>query len=122
MAADDIRPTLKSLRRQGYKMGLVSNRGESIEKEAKDLGFKPFFDFYFTAGDVDSWKPDPAIFEHAVFLAESDPESTTYIGDNYYTDVVGAQNAGIHPILYDPRNIFPDVDCQKITRISDLIN
>ena len=119
---DDVRPTLKSLRRQGYKMGLVSNRGISIEKEAEELGFKPFFDFYFTAGDVESWKPDPAIFDHAVFLAESDPDTTTYIGDNYYTDIIGAQNAGIHPILFDPRNIFPDVDCQKITSISDLLN
>ena len=70
---------------------------------------------------VYSWKPDPAIFEHAVFLAESDGDTTVYIGDNYYTDVLGAQNAGILPILYDPRNIFPDIDCEKITSIGDLL-
>ncbi len=119
---DDVRPTLKSLRRQGYKMGLVSNRSASIEEEIKEFGFKPFFDFYFSSGDVESWKPDPAIFEHAVFLAECEPEETVYIGDNYFTDVVGAQNAGIYPILYDPRNIFPDVECQKIVRIGDLLS
>ena len=119
---DDVRPTLKALRRQGYKMGLVSNRKKSIEGEVKEYGFEPFFDFYFTSGDVEVWKPDPAIFDHAVFLSESDPESTTYIGDNYFTDVVGAQNAGLHPILYDPRNIFPEVECQKIFTIGELLS
>jgi len=120
--SDDVRPTLKALRRLGYKMGLVSNRPNPIEAEVKDLGFESYFDFSFTSGEVKMAKPDPRIFEHALYLADSSPEITAYIGDNYYTDIVGARNAGIYPVLIDPRNIFPDVECQRINKISDLVS
>ena len=118
---EDVKPTLKALRSKGYKMGVVSNRSGSIEEEIYELGFDVYLDFFFTSGDIQIWKPDPGIFEHALFLAESTPEVTAYIGDNFYTDIIGAKNAGIYPILYDPRNIFPDANCQVITDISDLV-
>jgi putative hydrolase of the HAD superfamily len=121
LVGTDVKPTLKALRGKGYKMGLVSNRSKSIDDEIKKLGFDTYLDFFFASGDVQIWKPDPGIFEHALFLAESTPKTTAYIGDNYYTDIIGAKNAGLHPILYDPRNIFPDVDCQVISNISDLV-
>lgn len=120
--ADDVRPTLKNLRRLGYKMGLVSNRSNPIEAEVKDLGFKSYFDFSFTGGEVNYSKPDPRIFEHALYLAESSPEVSAYIGDNYYTDVIGARNAGLYPVLFDPRDIFPDAECHRIYKISDLVS
>jgi len=122
MIPDDVRPTLKALRGLGYKMGLVSNRSFPIETEVKDLGFESYFDFSFTSGEVKSAKPEPEIFEHALYLADSGPEISAYIGDNYYTDVIGAQSAGIYPILYDPRNIFPEAKCHKISKISDLVS
>jgi HAD superfamily hydrolase (TIGR01549 family) len=117
---EDVKPTLKALRTQGYAMGLVTNRSSSIAEEVEGMGFSPYFDFFYSAGDVNSWKPHAGIFEHALYLAESSPEEAAYIGDNYYTDIVGARNNGLYPILYDPRYVFPDADCQVITRISDL--
>jgi HAD superfamily hydrolase (TIGR01549 family) len=122
LVGDDVKSTLKNLRGLGYKMGLLSNRSNSVDDEIKELGFDVYLDFYFTSGDLQIWKPDPRIFEHALFLAGSTPQTTAYIGDNYYTDIIGARNAGIYPILYDPRNIFPDADCQVITNISDLVS
>lgn len=119
---DDVRPTLKSLHAKGYKMGMVTNRSGSVEGELKEHGFYAFFDFQFTAGEVDSWKPDPGIFEHALYLAESSSDSTAYIGDNFYTDVIGARNSGIYPILMDPRDVFPEADCQVIRSIGDLLS
>jgi putative hydrolase of the HAD superfamily len=121
LVVEDVKPTLKALRSMGYKMGVVSNRSKSIEAEIQKLGFDIYMDFYFASADIQIWKPDPGIFEHALFLAESIGATTAYIGDNYYTDIIGAKNAGLHPILYDPRYIFPDADCQVITDISDLV-
>jgi len=119
---DDVKPTLKALRQLGYKIGVLSNRSNSIDDQIRELGFDVYLDFYFSSGDIQIWKPDPEVFEHALYLAESTPETTAYIGDNYYTDIIGARNAGIYPILYDPRNIFPDVDCQVIADISGLVS
>ena len=121
LVPDDVRPTLKGLHAKGYKMGLVSNRSDPIEEEIKELGFIPFFDFHFTAGDIDSWKPDAGIFEYALYLAESTPDVTAYIGDNYFTDVIGARSMGIYPILMDQRNTFPDADCMVIRKIGELL-
>ena len=92
-----------------------------MKKRSKNLDSLPFFDFHFTAGDIDSWKPDPGIFEHALYLAESTPDVTAYIGDNYYTDVIGARSMGIYPILMDQRNTFPDADCMVIRKIGELL-
>jgi putative hydrolase of the HAD superfamily len=117
----DVLPTIKTLRRTGYVMGLVTNRSNPIQQEVEALGFLPYFDFCFTAGEVDSWKPHPEIFDHALYLAESTPQETAYIGDNYFTDILGASEAGLYPILYDPRNVFPEADCQVITKIGDLV-
>jgi HAD superfamily hydrolase (TIGR01549 family) len=119
---DDVRPTLKKLRGLGYKMGLISNRPNPIESEVKEIGFESYFDFCFTSGDVQVAKPDPKIFEHALYLADSSPNISAYIGDNYYTDIIGAQNAGIYPVLFDPDNIFPNAECQIITKIGDLVS
>ena len=121
LVPEDVRPTLKTLHAQGYKMGMVTNRSGSIEDDLNELGFLAFFDFQFTAGEIDAWKPDPGIFEHALYLAECSSDATAYIGDNYYTDVIGARIAGIYPILMDPRNVFPDADCQVIRSIGDLL-
>jgi HAD superfamily hydrolase (TIGR01549 family) len=117
---EDVKPTLKKLRSQGYTMGLVTNRSDPVNEELEEYGFIPYFDFYFAAGEIDVWKPDPGIFEHALYLAGSNPEETTYIGDNFYTDIVGARNANLYPILYDPRSTFPEADCQVIRKIGEL--
>jgi putative hydrolase of the HAD superfamily len=120
IVAEDVRPTLKTLHLQGYILGLVSNRSKPIQDEIDQLGLLPFFDFLVTAGEVNSWKPDPDIFEYALYLAEASPESAAYIGDTYYTDIIGAQAAGLFPILFDPSQTFPDAQCMVIRSLSDL--
>jgi len=44
------------------------------------------------------------------------------VGDNYYADVVCARQAGMTPILYDPKGIFPDADCMVIAQMRELQN
>ena len=51
---------------------------------------------------------------------ELSPKETLYIGDNYFADVVGARNAGLAPLLYDPRGIFPEADCARMTSFTEL--
>jgi len=71
-------------------------------------------------GEVDSYKPDPAIFEHALQRGNVTAQETIYIGDNYYADVVGARRAGLRPILYDPEGVFPEADCPTIKSFDEL--
>ncbi|MBC8506673.1 MAG: HAD family hydrolase [Anaerolineales bacterium] len=112
--------TLGFLREAGYKVGLVSNRTNPCNEELQELGLSPYLDFAYVAAEVGAWKPDPAIFNRAFEVTGSSPERIVYIGDNYYADILGAKNAGITPILLDPRGIFPDAECAVIRSLGEL--
>jgi HAD superfamily hydrolase (TIGR01549 family) len=112
--------TLGNIKHAGYNLGLISNRSSPCQDLCKTLGILPYFDFVYVAAEVDVWKPDPRIFDRGLGLTGSRPERTVYIGDNYYADVVAAQNAGLQPVLLDPKSIFPDPGCAVISKIQDL--
>ncbi|MEN8173798.1 MAG: HAD family hydrolase, partial [Chloroflexota bacterium] len=116
----DVPGTLENLRDAGYTIGLVSNRRTPIVEELEELGLTPYLDFSYVAGEVDIWKPNPEIFDRAKKETGFSSEEMVYIGDNYYADVVGAQRAGITPILIDPEHVFPDADCVVIRSIGEI--
>jgi putative hydrolase of the HAD superfamily len=112
--------TLSVLSAAGYSLGLISNRSNPCQEYCESTGLSEFFKFAYVAAEVDAWKPDPRIFDKALEVTGSRPEATVYVGDNYFADVVGAKDAGIQPILFDPNSIFPNADCIAIKRIQDL--
>jgi len=118
-------PTLQTLRSNGYQVGLLSNRQSPCDDRLEELGLDGCFDLVLVAGEVDAWKPDPGIFHEALRRLDATPSQTAHIGDNFYTDVIGAQNAGMHPILYDPGGVFPEAECpvlQSLEGVLDILN
>lgn len=114
---------LWNLREAGLVVGLVSNRGEPLTGLAIELDIIEHFNFTLSAGQVNSWKPDAGIFRHALRLGgEAAPEEAVYVGDNYYTDVVGASGVGIDAILVDEEDAFPEAkkECLVISQLSEL--
>ena len=111
---------LPHLRESGYTLGVVSNRDKPYQSEIEGFGMGEYFQFSLAAGEVNSWKPEPGIFEHAIKMSGTTPEQTLYIGDNYFADVVGARRAGLQPVLYDPRRLFQEPDCPVITNFYEL--
>jgi len=118
---EETHTVLPGLRQSGFTLGVVSNRDNPYLDEIDRLGMQGYFHFSLAAGEVRSWKPEPGIFKHAVKMAGSTPEQTLYIGDNYFADVIGAQRAGLRPVLYDPRGLFDDPDCPVITSFEELV-
>jgi HAD superfamily hydrolase (TIGR01549 family) len=117
---DDVVPMLQSVRESGRKMAVVSNRPDPLGPILEGLGLAKYFDFLLAAGEVDYWKPDPRLLLHAASMAGVQPDEIVYIGDNYYADVVCSRQAGMTPILFDPKCLFPDADCLVISRMSEL--
>jgi len=113
--------TLGTLQEAGFTLGLVSNRSNPCQEECEELGLLGYFDFAYVASEVDAWKPDPRIFDRALELSASAPERVLYIGDNYYADIVGAQKAGLQPVLLDEKGVFPEAACAVIERLEDLL-
>ncbi len=117
---EDAMRLLPALKDRGYPLALISNRDKPYQEEAQALGLGTFFDLVLAGGELDMWKPEPHIFVHACQQLNVLPTETTYVGDNYFADVIGARRAGLRPVLYDPRGIFDEPGCATIRSFDEL--
>jgi HAD superfamily hydrolase (TIGR01549 family) len=117
---EDVRRALPQLKQTGYLMGIISNRDKPFQSELNEYGIGEFFDFSLAAGEVNMYKPEPGIFEHALRRVKLSAKEVIYVGDNYYADVIGAQRAGLRPVLYDPMGVFPEADSPTIKSFDEL--
>ena len=116
----DVREVLVELQRQGYLMAVLSNREKPFQDVLDTHHIAGFFAFAIAACEVDSYKPEPGLFEHALKRAGLAPQEAVYVGDNYFADVVGSRRAGLQPVLFDPDVIFPEADCITIRSFGQL--
>jgi HAD superfamily hydrolase (TIGR01509 family) len=92
-------PRAKDLVVRLHDLGLVvvlaTSAPEDLLNAAVDLlGIDGCFDRATSADDVESSKPDPAIFQTAISIARLDPERVLTIGDSIW-DIRAARAAGI---------------------------
>lgn len=90
----------------GMKTCLLSNN-----KEPRVAAFAKQVDspYIYKAG-----KPKVKNYEKAMALMETDRESTLFVGDQLFTDVYGANRAGIYSILVKP--IHPKEEIQIVLK------
>ncbi|MCJ7434696.1 MAG: HAD family hydrolase [Anaerolineales bacterium] len=112
---------LSQLKETGYRLGVVSNRDNPFTEELEKLGLNPYFDFSLAGGEVGSFKPETGIFQAALERMDAAAQETVYVGDNYFADVIGSRRAGLVPVLYDPRGLFPEAGCPTITSFDQLV-
>ena len=86
-----------------YKLHLITNGFAEVQWiKLENSGLKPFFEHIIISEEVGTQKPDKAIFEIAMDRAATHADECIMIGDNYNTDIVGAQNAGIDQVFFNP--------------------
>jgi putative hydrolase of the HAD superfamily len=111
---------LAELKNAGYLLGVISNRDLPFNEELTQLGLDGFFTLTISGGEAGSKKPEAGIFDFALARAGASPGQTLYVGDNYFADVVGARNAGLHPVLLDIGGIFDQPGCPSIKSLAEL--
>lgn len=116
----DVPESLSLLKSKGYHLSLLSNRSAPCDEELQQMGLLEFFEFTIVAGEVEAWKPDRRIFQHALERIGSRAENTLYVGDNYFADIIGSRRAGMRQVLLDPERIFFEADCVVIASIGEL--
>ena len=99
----DTRPALEALRVRGVRLGVISNFDSRLFGLLDGLGIVRFFDPTVISTRAGAAKPDPAIFSHALARHGLIPERAVHVGDSYEMDVLGAQAAGLQPVLIDRR-------------------
>ena len=117
---EEARVLLANLKDAGYILGMVSNRDKPFDEQLEEMGLRGYFHFTLAGGEIHSFKPERGIFDEALRRAGTSAPETMYVGDNYFADVVGSRRAGLRPVLYDPRGLFPDAECAVITSFDQL--
>jgi putative hydrolase of the HAD superfamily len=102
---------LQQARRQGLVVGVISNSNGSVARALADVGLAPHLDFVIDSTVVGITKPDPRIFTLALQAAAATASETVYVGDSYFVDVVGARQAGLGAVLFDPGGVWGPRDC-----------
>ncbi|MEJ2187262.1 MAG: HAD-IA family hydrolase [Gemmatimonadota bacterium] len=116
---DGTAATLRTLREQGYTLGVVSNADGRVEGFLELAGLRRYLDFVVDSAVVGVEKPDPGIFRIALDRAGVEPRMAVHVGDIYEIDVMGARAAGVEGILLDPAGT-EDVDAPTIASLADL--
>jgi FMN phosphatase YigB (HAD superfamily) len=112
---------LSELKDKGYVLGVISNWDESLAQTCERFGFTKYLDVIVASKATGVAKPHPRLFEAGLQRAVVKGYEALYVGDVYYTDAVGASQAGLTPILLDPDDLFPDVPCARIRELKEVI-
>ena len=82
-----------------FSLGVISNGNADVNH----IGVGHLFNFSLSSEQAGVSKPDKAIFDQALALADTKAHETVYVGDNPKNDILGAHGAGIHAIWFNPR-------------------
>lgn len=101
--------TLRILKNEGYSMHIITNGFKEVQFiKLKNCGIYDYFNVIVSSEEVGVNKPDVRIFQHAMTLANAQPQHSAMIGDDMNVDVMGAERAGMFGIHFDPK--------EKLTR------
>jgi putative hydrolase of the HAD superfamily len=118
---DDVITTLKTLKKQDLKLGLLTNLQTEVGSMCRELGIAEYLDFTVTSGEAGADKPQPPIFLKALELAQVTAAKAMHVGDQYQNDVLGARGVGIAPILLDRADYYAEIkDCPRIKSLSEV--
>ncbi|MDX6658048.1 MAG: putative hydrolase of the superfamily [Solirubrobacteraceae bacterium] len=106
---DGLAEALDALRQRGIRIGIVCDVGFTSGEllrgflERRDLLRR--FDGWAFSDEVGVYKPDPAIFAHALEqLGGVEPAAALHVGDLRRTDVAGARAFGMTSVRYRGAN------------------
>ena len=125
-AFDDVEPTLKAMKEKDFRMYAFSNgKQDAVEGLLKGAGIRDYLDGVISVDDVQSFKPDPVVYQHFLKQAGSDADNTWLISGNPF-DVVGAMSAGLKgawvqrtpQAVFDPCDMEPDL---IVSGLGDLV-
>jgi putative hydrolase of the HAD superfamily len=109
--------------KERYSLHLISNGfKESTEQKVNNNGLNIYFENVVISEVVGFNKPDKAIFNHALTLANAGIAESIMIGDSIEADIRGAQDYGMKAIYFNPeRKEKPEDVQQEINCLSELM-
>jgi HAD superfamily hydrolase (TIGR01662 family) len=114
----NVKRTLVTLRKKGYKLGLISNTHWRIsENSRKD--FERFFDVITLSYEHGYAKPHPSIFVVTMRKLRTSANQCLHVGDDPIADIQGAKNVGMKTAFIKRKGARTESDIQ-IKRLEEL--
>jgi len=104
------RSLLAHLADRGFLLGVVSNGCGNVDYLCREFGYSPFLSVVVDSRRAGVSKPDPRIFERAVFQLAVRADETLAVGDSFDRDIVPARRAGLRTAWLQPdaQRVAPD--------------
>lgn len=102
-----------------YQMHIITNGFQEVQHlKLEKSGISKYFNHIITSESVGFQKPHPDIFLHAMKLANTNPQESIMIGDNWEADIMGAYQCGMQVIFC---NFHQEPVGENIKSISHLL-
>lgn len=120
---EDALPTLKVLRKNGLRLGVVSNAGDDadVQRLVDKAGIRPYLDFVLSSAVHGLRKPDTTIFEQALEFWGFSPDEVAMVGDTLDADILGANRVGLFSIWLTRRASSPANHANRETIVPDAV-
>ncbi|MBK7207666.1 MAG: HAD-IA family hydrolase [Elusimicrobia bacterium] len=118
---DDALPTLRALRGQGFRVGVVSNWDTRLVTLAERMGLTKEVEFLLVSSIEGMVKPDRRLFHKALKHADVRPHEAVHVGDSLHEDYHGAVNAGLAALLLDRHDAAP-AGIQAVRSLSEVLD
>jgi putative hydrolase of the HAD superfamily len=88
-----------------YPLHLITNGFHHVQiRKLRNTDLGHYFGQVITADKAGALKPSRQIFEHALNSVNAAPGDAIYIGDHLEADMLGAKNAGMDQVYFNPGN------------------
>jgi putative hydrolase of the HAD superfamily len=101
-----------------YKLHIITNGFQEVQFiKLENSGIGKFFDQVITSESAGCKKPDRKIFHYSLYRAKAKTKQSIMIGDHLDIDIVGARNAGMDQIYFNPKKLVHkeqitfEIDC-----------
>lgn len=89
-----------------YNLHIITNGFSEVQDiKLQSSNIDKFFNEVITSEAAGYKKPDSRIFDFAFKKANTLPQNSIMIGDDYDVDIVGASDVGMEQIFFDPYSI-----------------
>jgi len=120
---ENLEDTLKQLKKQGLKLGIVSNTfipRLCLDRHLKELGIIGYFDFQLYSCEFSSRKPTPEIFIEAADKIKVRLPEIVFVGDRIDKDIKPALTLDMKAVLKKAYTNHKDKISEKAYRIHSL--
>ncbi|RLE70884.1 MAG: hypothetical protein DRJ37_05885, partial [Thermoprotei archaeon] len=124
----DVPQVLGELKKEGYKLVLISNALPSNKLVFNHFRLNRFFDEALFSYEIGLRKPHPDIFYEALDRVETSPNKAIMIGNNPFADIAGSRLVGMktvlivrHRIEKEATPVLPDYIISSLWELLDIL-